>query len=878
MQTRSSHRVLRYIFLPQIFPRIQQVFRKIFLFNYLIAMILQAGGLIPRSSRIFDPRYTHNMRMRDVIFAASKRVKFCWADADKLAFLAAVILSVFLIALQIAFILLVCLVPSAEAASFFETDPSRQTTDVVLIFLEQVFGPNIGIFNSGASVVGTPIHNALYAMLSFYSQAMMVLAVFIVVYYIITVVGEAAISGTPFGRRFNSLWAPVRLCVALGLLVPLSSGLNSAQYITLYVAKMGSGLASQGWMRFAQVANQPGEVFAKALPSKTEDLVKGVFLSEVCRIATNRATEVDAVQHVTIVGNVIRPGFSDGAQVLADAGATTPGADPNRFRTTPLLANQATLRWSRNPGDLNPDPTCGEVSFPLMRSTFTVHADTRVPLASVRIIQEAYIDDIRQIQIQVAGAARMAVDLWFNFNNPSAGGARPDTRDDMVRTLRHAVDSSQRRVNNAVSNAVIQLAQTDGGQIYQDMIARGWGGAGLFYVRIGEINQKTSAAARLAPSSTASSGQPSWFEAALNWVSSWWGGADNSRTFDMRNLIDNSETLFTTRVRVSPELVADGSIFDIDSLTRSIDTLVKSIFGLHALYDFRAEGAANLNPMVGIQAIGNDMIERAKIFAIAWGGTAFVGRIADMLPGRAAAAVSGVMSMLAPIFSLFALIGLGLGILLFYLLPLMPFIYFFFAVVAWVMEIFEAVVAMPLWALAHLKIDGDGLPGPLATNGYFLLLGVLLRPILIVFGMIGGYVIFGGGAYFLQSTFTVVVDNVRGDGVGAFGAFVYTVIFAFLCYHLGLICFKMVDTLPQGILRWIGQGGATPFSDNRPDPLPNAQTLMFAASGIMSQARGAMGESGKAWEKYQEKAAAGRGAAQGGRGGGSDVKVTEPRR
>ena len=54
----------------------------------------------------------------------------------------------------------------------------------------------------------------------------------------------------------------------------------------------------------------------------------------------------------------------------------------------------------------------------------------------------------------------------------------------------------------------------------------------------------------------------------------------------------------------------------------------------------------------------------------------------------------------------------------------MPFIYFFFALAGWIKSIFEAVVAMPLRALAHLRIDGEGLPGPGATNGYFLLLEI----------------------------------------------------------------------------------------------------------------------------------------------------------
>ena len=37
----------------------------------------------------------------------------------------------------------------------------------------------------------------------------------------------------------------------------------------------------------------------------------------------------------------------------------------------------------------------------------------------------------------------------------------------------------------------------------------------------------------------------------------------------------------------------------------------------------------------------------------------------------------------------------------------------------------ELLVGAPLWALAHLRIDGNGLPGETASNGYFLIFEIL---------------------------------------------------------------------------------------------------------------------------------------------------------
>ena len=72
-------------------------------------------------------------------------------------------------------------------------------------------------------------------------------------------------------------------------------------------------------------------------------------------------------------------------------------------------------------------------------------------------------------------------------------------------------------------------------------------------------------------------------------------------------------------------------------------------------------------------------------------------------------------------FSTFTTAGIIMGFVLYYILPFMPFIYFFFAVGSWVKAIFEAMVGVPLWALAHLKIQGEGLPTQSALTGYLLI-------------------------------------------------------------------------------------------------------------------------------------------------------------
>ena len=67
-----------------------------------------------------------------------------------------------------------------------------------------------------------------------------------------------------------------------------------------------------------------------------------------------------------------------------------------------------------------------------------------------------------------------------------------------------------------------------------------------------------------------------------------------------------------------------------------------------------------------------------------------------------------------------------------YMLPMLPFLAWFVAIIGWLVLCMEAVAACPLWLVAHCMPEGDGFAGLSARAGYALFLSVLLRPLLLV--------------------------------------------------------------------------------------------------------------------------------------------------
>ncbi len=60
--------------------------------------------------------------------------------------------------------------------------------------------------------------------LGFYSDAMLMFAAIILFYHLATMIVNTAHHGVVMGKQANQIWAPIRLVVAIGLLVPMGSG------------------------------------------------------------------------------------------------------------------------------------------------------------------------------------------------------------------------------------------------------------------------------------------------------------------------------------------------------------------------------------------------------------------------------------------------------------------------------------------------------------------------------------------------------------------------------------------------------------------------------------------------------------------------------
>lgn len=201
----------------------------------------------------------------------------------------------------------------------------------------------------------------------------------------------------------------------------------------------------------------------------------------------------------------------------------------------------------------------------------------------------------------------------------------------------------------------------------------------------------------------------------------------------------------------------------------------------------------------------------------------------------AAATAAGYLTMqylATPVF--YGLMALLLpGLILAFLLPLMPYFFWYAGVLGWFILVVEAVIAVPLWMFAHLTYRGEGLHGR-GFEGYALIFNILIRPALMLMGLFLGYVIYGLFSWSLAKSYGIVASFILGNGwflsnlIG-----VVLLMCSFVVMHLVTTtqAFRLISLAPHHIVKLAGIAPA-----NRVDMDSVAQQMGLAgmASSLQS--------------------------------------------
>lgn len=911
----TGQTVLSYTLLPGFWPRLKTLFGGgRLMFAVYIAQIFAAVGLLPRSHAYLNSSNFGRYRFRHVMAEASSRLTWNWRNADRILIYFAVLTGVILLFVQVFILMMaVFMVPvwanvSADFNSIFFMTADQRQQDYSLRLLDLVFGlPGVSFDSFFGSCVpagdgvpcldyrGEPLgfeynpvypfpqHDAFFAVLGVYNYALIIVGFIVMLYYLVTLLAETAVTGVYMGQRQPKFWVPVRVAVFMLLLLPVLNGVNFAQLVTLNAAYYGTNIASNAWRLFnaeitdTVVGDAQDLVATPTQMPGTGYLLQFMSIVRTCQLAEQRINNNPIEAYIVsnqVIGNNCLP--LEGTPFSVPDGSTAASAQAFsnfeditiRFGTRAAecstdvgaIAAGAAARDDIDAADIRRAaiqegsviPHCGELIIPAGKDS---------EFAS--LTQEA-----NYLLIQDMWANNYITDIgaYFYYNSPGVmepPAARPtiyieDLLDPAV--VSGVVFFYDSLLEDDFIQALDDAIDADFFAVPASLEQCGWVCAGLWFNRIAELNgdlidsllavpeirlwprtmqevisfkealdinldisslaEPVMAGPRVVPfeddrdlevAQAISANYSYWFRSELQNINFADGGADAFRP------TMNSQT---------------GS---------PIIDAVQIIFGVSGLFDMREN--ADVHPLAQLSILGKGMVESVLLTLAGNIGISIAGGLGDI---SQAFEQFGQLQPLGGVLTSIMMVGLTIGFLLYYVIPFLPFIYFIFAVSGWIKGVFEAMVGIPLWALAHLRLDGEGLIGQAANAGYFLLLEIMLRPVMIVIALIASVSIFAAMVRVLNEIFDLVVANVGGFNVAATAAgdpgawswdlirspidqFFYTAVYAIIVYMLALTVFKLIDQIPNQIMRWAGEDVQT-FGEMGGDP--SEELVQKLSSGI----------------------------------------------
>ncbi len=703
-------------------------------------------------------------------------------------------------------------------------------SDWAIGWLEILFRGGVAAEDGANSLVRlAPLTTALRQALSVYSLGMLVIAGILVLYHVTAMVAETAHDGTAMGRRTNQLWAPIRLVVAIGLLVPIGGGLNSGQYLIVKLAESGSSLASNAWRGIVETMK---DSLSGPVAPRAPDVARLVAVAteiELCRNMYHQMfSAVPADSQVRLIGDM-----TDNRRIPPQR------LTPEIWRTTNALHADAAL--------------CGEYRF-LSRDGGA--ADTSGNGAFERLAAD-WADFARADAERLIVQARAIADPLSPAFTYAATLANPQPIPLDARSRLAAIVKEQQAALDAKRRAMMANSVGTVNQTLDESARAGWIAAGSFLT---DLTRQQALYGDLTAQALPSVQAPLFGHKVMSRAA-------------LTEAIDNNPTL-----RTAPDLQRERIHIIYDQMTNGMKQVRGWLYGQQMAdatlmmtdqFDLRdALGdtsdsetgfflfARQLNAAslaFGVWAEAPRDLEAASpsdSFARDFAGAMISNPIAALaeIGRRYLALGTWLFGMTGPGLAepgtmtsaaLFAVIGLGFsvcGLALLFLLPLLPFFRLFLAVVAWLLEAFEAVVALPLVALAHLNPTGEGLSGPVARQAYWLWLRLFMRPILTLFGFVIGLALFMLAISFLNVMFlhlTAPLTAAHGGtvlGVRTALALLYAV----LAYAATNAAFKGINLLPDRTLHWLSLQSATPSHTAAPQTRPNgaaATTALNVAGG-----------------------------------------------
>ncbi|MCY3878877.1 MAG: DotA/TraY family protein [Rhodobacteraceae bacterium] len=641
----------------------------------------------------------------------------------------------------------------------------------------RLFGP---LFPTGS---GGGAATAFSTLVGYVNLAVLSVGGLLLAYNIAAGLLQSAHEGEVLGRRWSSLWAPLRVLFAVALLMPMPNlgGYNGVQAGVAWIVKGSTMLASNLWSLGSGVILS-GDI---PLTGTAARLDGGVFAS----VYRNQLCLWLANYQFQAAGSPLRVSF----ETIASA-------------SRPII--MSSVEGER-------ENICGSYLLPETPAYIA-----RFGSASPALAGEFSAMHADMLRLLIASADAIIARQWPVLI--SEQGTLPP----VSTSVAMAVSAANQRLSTGAGSILNSAAaavgrQGDARRLIEEHISgggcadsrgcfgAGWIGAGNWHMMIARLNSELMGLLN-AEVTVRESRHVSGDTGGLNrqvvlavdspgWLRRTFSSADANKYLHVEEATRIWNRATGQLDRESVRLAALGVSLSGDILRDAAPSGRSGLFAriwqigfadaVGGMIDMFSPSKWADDPIVGIVRMGNWYLDAA-------GALIFGGGAVSLLSGGFGTAV--VFLIAAPL--------AAIGVTQSFIIPMLPFFYWILAVAGYFLLVIEAVAAGSLWALAHLRLDGEGISGDAGRSGWLLLLGLTLTPALMILGYFAAMTLFRvvAGLFDTGMYYAMAALATASPIVAVFG-----LIAAGLLIVLGYIVmlersFSLVSAFPGRVLRWVG--------------------------------------------------------------------------
>lgn len=691
--------------------------------------------------------------------------------------------------------LLALIIPSFSYAGITDV----VSTDKSFEYLRILFGDIVNVIQGGDGPAA-PDH-IIGQMSEVLNTGMLVFTGLISGYVFLVGVLNSANEGTVLGKSYNTMWIPMRMVLALSLVLPFQSGYSAMQVAVIWMGGQGIGLANSTWNAALDYMQATGSLYPPAIDPRFDDLADAYLSARVCVHGLNASDRRENLSDKEVV--LERPDPAPSLQnpeevpEFVESGELVQGkAYGNTESLGTILASRAAAAVAGYPAGVPRwygSNFCGQVffEFPAVDST-----GNSAPA----------IAQYRKSILEAADALDVSLDIIAkDIVNHATNDALPAPDNDAFRL---AVDTYKNAHKAALTTVMSTIAQDrldswisgDAKIASSPLGAReaGWLSAGAWYWDIQKINAETNELIKVKPrvmGADSELGKVEDFEIYSSALEDYKNSRMKVNKFgQLSNKLSESAYAETEGVDTDNNAVLEGVKQAISLAMYSPDPITALQNAGHSMITIMELALLSSKAAETALSIPDEMAKRKG--GIIGAAASLISYPARLIGEEATKLVLGTSFLLAP-----------LALMLAFYLPATPLILWILGVCGWFVLLIEAVIAAPIWAASHAMPEGDGFVGQRAQAGYMVILSLFLRPTLMLFGLFSSMVlmiVMGKVTLLLFIPFIQSMNS--GYLTGIVTLFASLGILVMLLVQLSHRCYGLIHEVPDKVLRYIGGG------------------------------------------------------------------------